>query len=68
MDRCLGTSSALLLFHLALNLLPWLVEFNYTSYLPDYLYPHAEFQWKPEQWNYLYLNSSEILGSISEPH
>ena len=52
MDRCFGTSSALLLFHLALNLLPWLAEFSYTSYLPDYLY----------------LNSSEILCNISQPH
>ena len=27
-----------------------MADFNYTTYLPDYLYPPAEFEWNPGQY------------------
>ena len=61
MARCFGASIALLVFwqlvagFLSLDFeLVGMAEFNYTTYLPDYLYPPAECQWNPGQWNYMY--------------
>ena len=72
MDRFFSASSALLLFwQLVTGFSPHshqdfepvaMPEFNYASYLPDYLYPHAEFQWNPGQ----YLLMCEVYPKVED--
>ena len=62
MARCFGASIALSVFWQLVTGFSsrdfepavGMAEFNYTTYLPDYLYPPAEYQWNPGQWNYVY--------------
>ena len=53
MARCFDAIVALLVFwQLVAGILSLgMAEFNY---LPDYLYPPAECEWNPGQWNYVY--------------
>ena len=37
-----------------------MADFNYTTYLPDYLYPPAEFEWNPGQ----YLPMCEVCPQV----
>lgn len=53
MARCFGASVAVLVFWQLVDGILSLGKAKF-NYLPDYLYPPAECQWNPGQWNYVY--------------